>query len=371
MKKMLLTALLPILTAAAIWGQTPTAAPAADTTVHEFAEVMPYPLLKACEIDRHEGWTLDSVRRCADRTLLSLLARNIQYPEAARQKNLEGTVVASFVVEPNGRMSQLKLLKDIGEGCGQEALRVLAALDEAGLRWSPGRDKAQRPIRVRQSLPMRFRLQEALPYYISERGDSIYTTVDVGLTFTGGWDSLTNFIVNRLDYPDAWADSCKTGILELTVLLRPNGTPQVLSQLDFNNLGLDFQFEATRLTKKTTGMWTPAQYAGKPVATTVPLRVFFKSDLPKCASANEKFDRTQILSDEAAVLLEQEKAEAAIAKWTEALALQPNNTELLYYRGTALLNLNRRDEACKDYNRVKELLTITWFEGIRKVVCGW
>ena len=113
MKKLFLAALLPILTATAIFGQTATAA---DTTVYDFAEAAPYPLLKACEMDRHTGWTLDSVRRCADRTLLSLLARNIQYPEAARQKNLEGTVVASFVVEPNGRMSQLKLLKDIGEG---------------------------------------------------------------------------------------------------------------------------------------------------------------------------------------------------------------------------------------------------------------
>lgn len=370
MKKTLLAALLPILAATTLWCQTP-ATPPADTTIYDFAEAMPFPLLKSCEIDRHEGWTLDSVRRCADRTLLSLLARNIQYPEAARQKNLEGTVVASFVVEPNGRMSQLKLLKDIGEGCGQEALRVLAALNEAGLRWAPGRDKAQQPVRVRQSLPMRFRLQEALPYYISERGDSIYTTMDVGPSFAGGWDSLTNFVVNRLDYPDAWADSCKTGILELTLLLRPNGTAQVLSQLDFNGLGLDFQFEATRLAKKTATMWTPAQYGGKAVATTVPLRVFFKSDRPVCAAANERFDRTQVLSDEAAALLEQDKAEAAIAKWTEALALQPNNTELLYYRGTALLNLNRRDEACKDYNRVKELLSITWFEGIRKVVCGW
>lgn len=370
MKKTLLAALLPLLAATVIVGQTPSTA-AADTVIYDFAEAAPYPLLRACDIDLHPGWTLDSVRRCAERTLLSLLARNIQYPEAARQKNLEGTVVASFVVEPSGRMSQLKLLKDIGEGCGPEALRVLAALDEAGLRWSPGRDKAQQPVRVRQSLPMRFRLQEALPYYVSERGDTIYTMMDLGPTFAGGWDSLTNFVVNRLDYPEEWADSCKTGILELTLLLRSNGTPQVLSQLDFNNLGLDFQFEATRLAKKTNGMWTPAQYGGKAVTTTVPLRVFFKSDRPSCTAANERFDRTQVLSDEAAVLLEQEKADAAIAKWTEALALQPNNTELLYYRGTALLNLNRRDEACRDYNRVKELLTFTWFEGVRKVVCGW
>jgi len=126
-----------------------------------------------------------------------------------------------------------------------------------------------------------------------------------------------------------------------------------------------------RLAKKTNGMWLPAQNKGKSVATTLPLRVFFKSDRPGCKTANEHFDQTLVLSDTAASLLDAGKTEEALAKWNEALTLQPNNTELLYYRGTALLNLNRREEACKDFNRVKEILTITWFEGVRKVVCGF
>lgn len=365
MKNALLSALCLMFSAHCLCAQTP-----ADTTIHDFVDAQPYPLLKSCEIDLHPGWTLDSVRRCAERTLLGLLARNIRYPEAAREKNLEGTVVASFVVEPDGRMSQLRLLKDIGEGCGPEALRVLHALDEAGLRWSPGQ-KQGKAVRFRQNLPIRFRLQEQLPYYLSERGDTIYHAIEVSPTFVGGWDSLSHFVVNRLDYPDAWADSCKTGVIELTLLLRANGKVEVEKQLDFNNLGFDFQFEATRLAKKTGGKWAAAQFGGKPVNAMIPLRVFFKSDRPACALANERFDRVQLLSEEAAALLEKNEEEAAIAKWTEALALQPDNTEMLYYRGTALLNLNRREEACQDYNRVKELLTLTWFEGIRKVVCGW
>ena len=63
--------------------------------------------------------------------------------------------------------------------------------------------------------------------------------------------------------------------------------------------------------------------------------------------------------------------EEAIKKWDEALTLQPDNCELLYYRGTAHMNDNRRTEACKDYSRVKELLGITWFEDIRRLVCGF
>jgi len=141
--------------------------------------------------------------------------------------------------------------------------------------------------------------------------------------------------------------------------------------LDFNNLGMDFQFEALRLTRRSAGKWIPAENGGKSVATTLPLRVVFKSEAPKCAAINASFDRAMILADEGATLMEQEKTEEAIQKWNEALATQPDNCELLYYRGTALMNQNKLELACKDYNRVKQLLGITWFEEIRRLVCGF
>ena len=78
-----------------------------------------------------------------------------------------------------------------------------------------------------------------------------------------------------------------------------------------------------------------------------------------------------ILANAGVALLEQGKTEEAIAKWDAALAMEPNNTEFLYYRASAQLNANHRDAACTDYNRIKQLLGYTWFENIRRVVCGW
>jgi len=344
-----------------------------DTTIYNVADAMPYPFLKSCIPERHPGWNghIDSIRRCAETQLFNILAANIQYPEEARTQNLQGSVVVSCVVEPaTGRMTSLQLLKDIGGGCGAEALRVLRALDEAGLRWQPA-ILAGKPVRVRQALPIRFRLQEALPYYISLEGDTIYTEFDKAADFKGGLDSLVNFLVNRLDYPAAWKDSCKTGVIEMATVIKTDGTLKVVNQLDFNNLGMDFQFEALRLARRSAGMWIPAENGDNPVATTLPLRVVFKSDAPKCATMNANFDRAMILADAGATLLEQEKAEEAIQKWDEALRLQPDNCELLYYRGTALMNENKLELACKDYNRVKELFGVTWFEEIRRLVCGF
>lgn len=344
--------------------------PPADTTIHAIAETVPYPLFRSCMPANRADWSADSMRRCGEIQLLNLLASNIRYPQAARDSNIQGTVVLNFVVEPStGGITNINLLRNIGGGCGEEALRVLKALDEAGLRWVPG-TIAGKPARVRHTLPVKFKLTESLPYYISEAGDSIYTVLDTEPAYTAGYDSLLSHLLGKLRYPATWRDSCKTGIIEMELLVRKNADVNVENVLDFGNLGLDFQWEAMRLANRMDGQWTPATFEGRAVTATIPLRVMFKSDARQCATANDRFDQAMLLADEGANLLAQEKTDEAIAKWTEALKLQPDNCEILYYRGTAYVNQNKRNEACADYNRIKSILGVTWFEGIRRVVCG-
>lgn len=367
--RFLFSVVLLFLAVAPLVAQQAPAAPA-DTTVYDFAEQMPIPMLANCVNNRSADWTLDSVRRCADLTLLSLITSNIRYPEEAREKNIQGTVVLSFIVETTGRISNVSILRDIGGGCGAEAARVLMALDEAGLRWQTA-VQSGKVVRVRESIPLRFRLEESLPYYLADSGDTVYTTVDVEPAFRGGMDSLIHYVFNRLNYPAGYEDSCKTGIIEMAMLIRPNGTVSIENQLDFSNLGLDFQWESNRMASRSAGYWTAAQYQGKSVTTSIPLRAVFKSNRKVCAAANDRFDRAVVIADEGANLLEQTKTEEAIAKWTAALALTPDNTEFMYYRGTAYLNQNKRDEACADFNRIKALLGYTWFENIRHLMCGF
>ncbi len=344
-------------------------AQAPDTTIYEVAERMPMPLLARCQPDLHPGWTEDSIRRCAEAQLLSVVTKNIRYPEEARQGNMEGTVVTSFVVGTNGRISDIRILKDIGGGCGAEAARVLGALDEAGLRWIPAQREGK-PVRMRQALPIRFRLQEALPYYLRETGDTIYVVTDSLPTFKTGDEGLMKFVINNLRYPSEYLDSCKTGVIELALIIRANGRTEIENQLDFSALGMDFQWEAIRLGNQMSGQWTPAYYQGRPVSTTVPLRTLFKSDRPGCQKANTDFDNAMILANEAGYLADQNEPAKALEKWNQALALQPDNTELLYYRASTLLGLERREDACKDFNRIKTMLGMTWFEQLRTIVCG-
>ena len=118
-------------------------------------------------------------------------------------------------------------------------------------------------------------------------------------------------------------------------------------------------------------MWQPATYKDKPVPSTLPFRVVFHSDAEGCKSANDKFDQAMRIADEGVALNEAQQTKEAIQKFTEALLLDPTNTEILYYRGTLLLNEKQNEAACVDYNQIRALLGYTWFEQIRRLVCGY
>ena len=67
--------------------------------------------------------------------------------------NIEGLVLVSFVVEKDGNISNASVLRGIGGGCDEEALRVVARMPA----WKPGQ-QGGKPVRVRYTLPMRFKL---------------------------------------------------------------------------------------------------------------------------------------------------------------------------------------------------------------------
>lgn len=85
---------------------------------------------------------------------LTYLRDNIQYPQTAREAGIAGSVYVSFIIEKDGSVSTLKLLRGIGGGCDQEALRVVAAMP----KWKPGHQRNQ-PVRVLFSMEIRFTLR--------------------------------------------------------------------------------------------------------------------------------------------------------------------------------------------------------------------
>ena len=89
-----------------------------------------------------------------EKELLKFLAENIKYPPLARENNIQGNVALTFVVNKNGSVSDVTILRDIGGGCGKEAVRVVNSMP----RWNPGEANGN-PVKVRFTLPVRFKLE--------------------------------------------------------------------------------------------------------------------------------------------------------------------------------------------------------------------
>jgi protein TonB len=82
------------------------------------------------------------------------LAQEMRYPDIAKENGIEGTVVIRFIVNEKGEISDPVIVKDIGGGCGEEALRVVRAMPA----WLPGANRGI-PVKVQMNLPVKFKLE--------------------------------------------------------------------------------------------------------------------------------------------------------------------------------------------------------------------
>ena len=89
-----------------------------------------------------------------DQRLMEYVAKNIKYPQIARETGIQGRVFVGFVVEPDGSVSNVKVLRGIGGGCDEEAMRVVKSMP----KWKPGKQRGK-AVRVSYMLPVNFKLQ--------------------------------------------------------------------------------------------------------------------------------------------------------------------------------------------------------------------
>lgn len=82
------------------------------------------------------------------------LAKNIKYPQQARETGTQGRVYLTFVVEKDGSITDIKILRDIGSGCGEEAIRVVKSMP----KWTPAMQRGKK-VRQQFNLPVNFTLQ--------------------------------------------------------------------------------------------------------------------------------------------------------------------------------------------------------------------
>jgi protein TonB len=85
--------------------------------------------------------------------LIKFLQKNLRYPAAARENGLEGKVVLQFVVNEAGNISDIQVVRDIGGGTAEEAVRVVKSMPP----WKPGKQNGN-AVKVYFKLPVTFKL---------------------------------------------------------------------------------------------------------------------------------------------------------------------------------------------------------------------
>ncbi len=89
-----------------------------------------------------------------DVEMMKFIYKNIKYPSIAKDNDIEGSCVISFIVETDGSISDAKIERDIGGGCGEEALRVVNSMPD----WNPGKQRGK-AVRVKYNLPVFYKMK--------------------------------------------------------------------------------------------------------------------------------------------------------------------------------------------------------------------
>lgn len=116
--------------------------------------------------------------------LSDFLNLNLTYPDQAVNDSIQGKIYIEFIVEKDGSLSNVKILRGIGGGCDEEAVRIIQLMPQ----WKPGKSNGK-TVRVKNTLPMNFSLAKPT---ISQT--KIYIEVDSLPEFKGGEEMLLKYI---------------------------------------------------------------------------------------------------------------------------------------------------------------------------------
>ena len=119
----------------------------AQDGLYKIVGTMPY--FPGCKED-----TPADQKQCSDRKMLEFIYSQVRYPARAREYDVEGMAVVSFVVEKSGEITNLHSVLGVSEDIRDEVFRVVSLMP----RWEPGLQEGE-PVRVQFNLPVKFKLE--------------------------------------------------------------------------------------------------------------------------------------------------------------------------------------------------------------------
>lgn len=201
--------------------------------------------------------------------LMQYLNENIRYPEAATKAGVQGRVTVQFIVDKDGSIDDVKILRSVNPDLDAEAIRVIKTMP----RWEPGTHKGK-PVRVKYTVPVMFRLTPEPVEKIDEMivvgyrtpdapvTGEVYEVVDKMPEFPGGMTGLMQYLSKNVKYPaDAHAKGIQ-GRVVVSVIVNTKGKATNATIVQSVSPSLDA--EALRVAG-TMPDWTPGTKDGTPV----------------------------------------------------------------------------------------------------------
>ena len=218
--------------------------------------------------------------------MMKFVANNVKYPQEAKDKEIDGRVFVSFVVEKDGSVSNVKVMRGIGGGCDEEAVRVISAMP----KWKPG-IKDGKPVRVSYMMPLNFKLTEGQPAKPSKKADAnkpdmkpdkdgVYQIVEEMPRFPGDEKALMEYLKSNLQMPEKYkGDDAEFRLAEYRTFIRfvvtEDGSISDVNLIKKTEGFKDLDDEALRVVKAMP-KWEPGKMGGKPVKVYFHLPVVFK-----------------------------------------------------------------------------------------------
>ena len=207
---------------------------------------------------------------------MEYLSSNIKYPEEAKEKGISGRVFIQFVIEKDGSVSNVKVMKGIGGGCDEEAVRVVKAMP----KWKPGKQKGK-PVRVNYILPVSFKLDEGETYKPvkgeTKSDDKIYETPETMPEYPGGMDGLRTYLQENLTVPEKYQNMKSKAEYRVLVkfVVAEDGSITNVETMKPEPAKKDLNDEAVRVVKAMP-KWKPGTVDGKPVKVRYTLPVTYR-----------------------------------------------------------------------------------------------
>lgn len=182
-------------------------------------------------------------------SLMNFLSENIKYPEIAKANGMQGETLLSFIIEKDGTISNIEVLKSLSKECDEEAIRVLKLMP----KWEPGKKK-KKSIRFKMNMPISFLLTK------DKVADPIYSSFEENPEYDGGVESLSMFLMKNLRYPRIAKENGDQGKVVMTFVIEKDGSISDVKII--KSISKECDEEAMRVLKLTP-KWIPAKQKGE------------------------------------------------------------------------------------------------------------